>query len=128
MPGPLWVPPRRSWEHLELLPHKWRSPHFRPEEFGGPVEARLVLGLERLRAARGGAPLRVVSGYRTAQRNAAVGGASRSQHLYGRAADIPYGYATTLQAERAGFTGIGSQDGWAIHVDVRDGAPARWTY
>jgi len=104
------------------------SAHFSTEEFGGPVTAELVAALERLRAARGGRPLRIVSGYRSEARNRAVGGARLSQHLSGRAADIPEGYATVRDAERAGFTGIGSKRGWAIHVDVRPGATARWTY
>jgi uncharacterized protein YcbK (DUF882 family) len=104
------------------------SEHFSTDEFGGPVTAELVAALERLRAARGGRPLRIVSGYRSEARNRAVGGARLSQHLTGRAADIPEGYATVHDAEHAGFTGIGSKGKWAVHVDVRPGGPARWTY
>jgi uncharacterized protein YcbK (DUF882 family) len=102
--------------------------HFTAEELGGDPDPALVAALERLRAARGGIPLRIVSGRRSAAHNRAVGGAPRSQHLYGRAADIPSGYATVLQAERAGFRGIGSKGAWAVHVDVRPGPPARWAY
>lgn len=51
-----------------------------------------------------------------------------SQHLTGRAADIGPGYATVEEAAAAGAVGIGSRDGWAVHVDTRPGAPARWTY
>ncbi len=99
----------------------------RTGELDGEV-GHLVEHLERLRSICGDRPLTIVSGYRSPSTNAAVGGASRSQHLYGRAADIPPGYATVAQAEEAGFTGIGESDGWAIHVDVRPDGPARWSY
>jgi uncharacterized protein YcbK (DUF882 family) len=72
--------------------------------------------------------LHIVGGYRSAKRNAQVGGARYSQHLRAAAADIPAGYATTEQAQRAGFTGIGSAGAWAIHVDVRAGAVTHWRY
>lgn len=112
------------------------SDHFSAAEFrckGGshtshpPVHPELVQVLERLRAIKGGRPLAIVSGIRCSRHNAAVGGASRSQHLYGKAADIPAGYATVAEAERAGAKGIGSRGPWAIHVDVRPSA-ARWRY
>lgn len=73
-------------------------------------------------------PIAIVSGYRCPVHNAAVGGARDSQHMYGAAADIHSGIATVSQAARAGFRGIGSAGPWAIHVDVRDGPPARWKY
>jgi uncharacterized protein YcbK (DUF882 family) len=57
-----------------------------------------------------------------------VGGVPNSQHLLCRAADIPEGYATVEEAVMAGFTGIGSRGPWAVHVDVRLGPAARWTY
>lgn len=109
------------------------SAHFHEDEFrskdggGVRVEARLVWHLEKLRAIVG-KPLRIVSGYRTPAHNRAVGGASRSRHLHGDAADIPYGYATLAQAEQAGFKGIGTRGRFAVHVDMRPGAPARWKY
>lgn len=109
------------------------SPHFSRREFDSHDGARadphpeLIDRLEQLRTIVGNKPLRIVSGYRSPAHNRAVGGAPRSQHLYNRAADIPYGYATVAQAELAGFRGIGSKDGWAVHVDVR-AKRARWTY
>lgn len=109
------------------------SAHFSRREFDSHDGARadpdpeLVAALERLRALVG-RPLRIVSGYRSPAHNRAVGGAPRSQHLYNRAADIPAEYATVAQAAAAGFTGIGSRGRWAVHVDVRRGRPARWSY
>ena len=88
---------------------------------------RLLVVLELLRAEIG-RPLVIVSGYRTAATNRAVGGARESRHLLADAVDIPAGYATVAQAAAAGAVGIGSRDGWAVHLDVRPGAPARWTY
>ncbi len=108
--------------------------HFTWHELGHPPAAHraaarhLAEHLERLRRIRGGRPLRLISGYRTRTHNAAIGGKPFSQHLQGAAADIPSGYATTAEAERAGFVGIGSRGGWAVHVDVRRGPPARWAY
>jgi uncharacterized protein YcbK (DUF882 family) len=68
----------------------------------------------------------VVSAYRTPEYNALVGGAPKSQHLVGNAADIKVSGMTPLQiallAEKCGFTGIGiyMHDGNSFtHVDVR---------
>lgn len=103
------------------------SPHFSAREFRckhcgvAKVDRVLIQRLERLRAIVG-RPLYVVSGYRCPVHNRNVRGASRSQHLYGRAADLRAGYATVEEAQRAGFTGIGFSNGWAVHVDVRPGA------
>jgi zinc D-Ala-D-Ala carboxypeptidase len=76
---------------------------------------------------------RVTSGYRCPTHNRNVGGATRSQHLYGRAADIPG--AATLARVRGleTFTGIGVQrrTGLVVHVDRRDGnvrSPTVWYY
>ena len=112
------------------------SPHFSSSEFRSrdgrshpnrEVLLRLVAHLEVLRCICGSRPLRVVSGYRSPAHNRAVGGASGSRHLTGDAADIPEGYATVQQAERAGFTGIGRKGQWAVHVDLRP-QRARWDY
>jgi uncharacterized protein YcbK (DUF882 family) len=110
------------------------TPHFSRTEFmdkranaflDPPV---MLLGvLEYLRGSTG-RPLIIVSGYRTAETNRMVGGARESRHLHGDAVDIPAGYCSVAQAEAAGAVGIGSKDGWAIHLDVRPGPPARWNY
>lgn len=101
------------------------SPNFDTREFRcrhcgalrGP-DVSLVATLQRMRTAKK-RPLIVVSGYRCPEHNARVGGASRSRHLYGDAADVPAGYATADEWRRAGATGIGIRDGQVVHVDVR---------
>lgn len=110
------------------------SEHFQRHEFACPhcgvikVVPELTRRLERLRWIIGERPIEIVSGYRCAIHNRAVGGAPNSQHLYGRAADIPPGLATYENALRSGFMGIGTSGEWAIHVDVRPPPPAHWTY
>ena len=86
--------------------------------------------MERLEVLRQevGRPIPIESGYRCPPHNAAVGGAHDSQHMYAAAADIPLGIATLAQAQRAGFTGVGTQGAWVRHVDVRDGPFTHWTY
>jgi uncharacterized protein YcbK (DUF882 family) len=111
----------------------YRSAHFARREFACPhcgvalVRDRLLICLEQLRAYRG-RPIRIVSGYRCPPHNAAIGGAPDSQHMYAAACDIPAGTCTIEEAQRAGFTGIGTKNGIPVHLDVRDGPPARWTY
>lgn len=110
------------------------SPHFSRSEFacrhcggGASVSRQLVQVLERIRSITG-APLVIVSGSRCVIHNRAVGGASGSQHLYGRAADIGPQRATERQARAAGAVGVGLRGSWAVHVDVRPGASATWRY
>lgn len=105
------------------------SPHFSAWEFKdrynghlvGP-DPRLLECLERLRALKGGKPLRIISGYRSQETNRRVGGARASQHLYGRAADIEPSYCTVDEAVACGFSGVGySSQRRTVHVDVRPG-------
>lgn len=112
------------------------SAHFSLAEFdvgvagecrGTLVDPVLVCCLERLRHICDDRPLHIVSGYRCPRRNRRVGGALNSQHLYGKAADIPFGYATIAQAREAGFLGVGTRAGFAVHVDVR-AVKAEWKY
>lgn len=105
------------------------SPHFDSSEFvdhrdgtlQGPAP-ELIQRLEQLRALKGGRPLVIISGYRSPATNRAVGGVPRSQHLYGRAADIDPSYCSLDEAVSCGFRGVGySSGGRAVHVDVRPG-------
>jgi uncharacterized protein YcbK (DUF882 family) len=100
-----------------------RCPHCR-ELFIRPA---LLQVLERIRS-KIGRPLPIASAYRCPVHNRRVGGAVNSQHVYGAAADIPLGLVAPATAESAGAVGIGTQGAWVRHVDVRDGAPARWVY
>lgn len=92
-----------------------------PDEGMNPV---LLAKLDELRR-RMGRPIIVTSGYRCRTHNANVGGASRSQHLYGNATDIYCpGVSTEELANKAvqlGFDGIGVYYGQGfVHVDCRD--------
>lgn len=103
------------------------SAHFSRSEFrcrdgcgrDFPVPVLLAV-LEAARAQRG-RPLRIVSGVRCEAHNARVGGSPRSQHIQGRAADVPAGYATVAEWKSAGAVGIGLRRGKVVHVDVRRG-------
>lgn len=108
------------------------SPHFSRVEFDchdgalAHPDPELIQRLETLRAEVSAAhshdmPCYIVSGYRDAAYNRKIGGATDSQHVQNRAADLRAGYATIQQAEAAGFRGIGFNGGWAVHVDVRPG-------
>lgn len=113
------------------------SAHFTTREFAckdgcgwSEPNPRLLARLEALRE-RLKRPIHIVSGCRCCPHNSKVGGASRSQHIYGRAADIPASLGVTVKmAKDCGFTGIGTRQGKVVHVDVRPvrGAPVTWEY
>lgn len=121
-----------SWDSIK---------YFKREEFhckcgkycnGYPVEPDL--GMVRIADAireRLGAPVRVNSGIRCEDHNRAVGGASGSQHLYGKAADLqkPSGVTPSRMAEIAedimGDTGGIGIYSWGIHIDNRK-TKSRW--
>jgi uncharacterized protein YcbK (DUF882 family) len=110
--------------------------NFRSEEFACPccgwadIDPRLVAGLQKLREALG-KPIRINSGCRCARHNKRIGGAPKSQHAQGRAADISVagmGARDLYAAARGLFSGYGVDDERAfLHVDTRD-KPARWCY
>lgn len=109
--------------------------HFKRSEFackcgkycdGFPAEPsrELVELLEKIRKHYGKA-VNVNSGIRCQQHNANVGGASRSQHMLGTAADIciadvaPEELAEYIDALIPNTGGIGIYS-WGVHVDVRE--------
>ena len=113
-------------------------------EAGSPIEAnilRLAIELDQVREAWQ-SPIGVTSWYRPPDVNAAVGGVSNSQHLYGLAADIytldaPDQYHprnrefehwldTTVWTDRALGYGCKAHRGFT-HVDLRPGR-IRWDY
>jgi uncharacterized protein YcbK (DUF882 family) len=81
-----------------------------------------------------GKPIRIASGYRCAEHNAAVGGVKTSAHLLGEAADIVaifasdrFGLLDAAFAAGARRVGVG---GSFIHVDVSTTLPqdVAWIY
>lgn len=78
------------------------------------------------------APVTINSGYRCKTHNQAIGGASNSQHLYGRAADIVVEgvdpmevYSFLDHGPLKGRGGLGRY-GTFTHVDTRTQGPSRW--
>jgi uncharacterized protein YcbK (DUF882 family) len=79
-------------------------------------------------------PISIMSGYRSPERNAAVGGATKSQHMEGNAVDLQCKVKTPLEMYnmveklikegKMKQGGLGIYDGW-IHYDTR-GVRARW--
>lgn len=97
----------------------------------------LCVMLEELRTELGGRRFHITSGYRTPIYNLKIGGAKRSQHCAGRAADIEVEglapsdvYAAAIRLYKAGHIelgGAGLYDNWC-HFDVRPskGNLAQW--
>jgi hypothetical protein len=125
-----------------LAPHVWRWPHIDPaREWADHASGRIVIEtafldrFEALRAALGGHPLPITSGYRTPDHNQAVSTTGpEGPHTTARAVDIGiYGeraVALVRAALELGFTGIGIKqtgpiDGRFIHLDdLPPGHPA----
>lgn len=93
------------------------------------ISDELVTVLQKIRTYFG-KPVTINSGFRTATKNKAVGGAAYSMHLYGMAADIVVkgissktvaAYAEKLLPNKGG---IGIYDGFT-HIDVRK-TKSRW--
>jgi uncharacterized protein YcbK (DUF882 family) len=85
------------------------------------VDENLVKYLQKIRS-HFGKSVHINSGYRCKKHNAAVGGASASNHMDGEAADIRIDGVTPLEvaqyAEHIGMLGIGVYS-WGVHVDTR---------
>lgn len=122
-----------------MAARKQLAPNFYDDEFAcncgcgeKAVSPELVRRLQLLRQAVG-VPIRVTSGVRCVAHNKAVGGAVNSQHLLGLAADITAPGVSLRDlydhAELLGFSGLGvAPYGNYLHVDVREGTKARWSY
>jgi len=127
------------------------SSHFAVEEFGLPplgrklragfdpvryppkwIDERLKLlceALEVLREELGGRAVHILSGFRPENYNRAIGGARKSQHIEGRAADLVVDgvdpgvvHDTALRLAKAGHMRIGGLGRYPTftHVDVRN--------
>lgn len=111
------------------LSHSFSAHEFRCKDGSEhPVDPELIRMLEAIRE-HFGSPVTIVSGYRSPSWNIKVGGASRSYHLQGKAADIKvsgvhpedvYAWAD----HRFPQSGIGLYRSW-VHIDSR-GYRARW--
>lgn len=91
---------------------------------------KLAQQLEEVRAKLGGKPITITSWWRDEATNKAIGGASRSQHLLGKAADFnvaelsPKQVQTRLEAWWPGGLGYGHT---FTHLDIRP-TKARFQY
>jgi uncharacterized protein YcbK (DUF882 family) len=84
-----------------------------------------------------GKSIKIISGYRSPERNKEVGGATMSQHMFGNAADIQiagmlpqdmYNLVEKLIKDgkvKEGGLGVYPREGGWIHYDCR-GSKARW--
>lgn len=109
---------------------KYLSKNFKVREFrckDGSDEILIDMGLVRyLQQIRdwAGASITINSGYRTPSHNASIGGATKSQHIYGKAVDIVCSGKSPLQlaqkAETLGMKGIEwNKDLNYTHIDTR---------
>lgn len=94
------------------------------------LDKALPIALQQLRD-KLGKPITINCGYRCEKHNREVGGAKRSQHLYGKAADIRVAGMSPVEVARIAETipafrdgGIGIYNSFT-HVDIRRGK-ARW--
>ena len=104
------------------------SPHFHMDEFRSHGNGRIRIHRETIRSceltreALGG-PLAILSGYRDADHNQAIGGAPDSQHVKGTAVD-PSPFLDRSVVEGAGRAGLGVSEvtapGKISHMDRRD--------
>lgn len=113
------------------------SAHFSREEFAcqcgcgfDTVDAKLLEVLEVIRQ-HYKCPVKITSGCRCEQHNKNIGGADKSQHVQGRAADIqvacahPHEVLDLLNKYYPDALGVGEYPRW-IHIDSRD-QKSRWS-
>lgn len=112
------------------------SPYFSRSEFAcqcgcgyNTVDAQLIEALNNVRE-HFGAAVTITSAARCEKHNNAVGGSPKSQHRFGRAADIqvkgvdPKDVHAYLEGQYGECYGLGKYDSFT-HIDTRDGK-ARW--
>lgn len=93
------------------------------------TDSALVIMLQKIRD-HFGKPVIINSAYRNATYNKKIGGAVRSQHIYGKAADIcisgvaPIDIARYAESSCELIKGIGLYT-WGVHVDTRT-TPSKW--
>lgn len=128
IPGPQTYAALRDWQKQagNKGTKNFKISEFRCKGSGtlpnGGIDNNLILKLEELRYALGGKALVINSGYRSPAHNKRVGGASKSQHLYGKAADIKVRGVTPATVYRAAdkiFNGVGRYNTFT-HVDTRE--------
>lgn len=127
--APWMRPTEEEWDSLV-------AEHFKLKEFrcnngarNIKLDPQLVELCQKIRDELG-KPLHVNSGFRTEGYNREIGGAQKSQHVRGTAADLtPRGGVTVRQlylvAKKFNPGGLGGYDNF-VHVDVRKDGPARW--
>ncbi|WP_408591971.1 YcbK family protein [Paracoccus marcusii] len=115
--------------HFSQYPSaNWRWPNFSPRELASKREGELLIdppSMDKLQTLRNdlARPMVITSAYRSPAHNRAVGGATGSFHLQGKAFDVVLGnhdpHAFIAAARKAGFTGIGTypRQGF-IHIDT----------
>lgn len=117
--------PHLSWAELSCKDAR-RTPY--PPEWRESRAVPLAQEFERIRAAVG-APILILSAYRTPEHNRAIGGARESQHVQGRALDLRPPTGVTLAQFYALIRGIALCEDSAIyglgrypafvHIDLR---------
>lgn len=100
-----------------------------PQEYFDNI-FKLANGLQKVRNVVN-RPITINSGWRTPEHNTSVGGASNSQHLIGKAADVTIKglapkFANIYLAKYGNFNGFGIAINYT-HVDIRDSFGI-WTY
>ena len=119
--------------HFSLSEFKSKDGAPTPQSVVGNLKA-LAQNLEVLRAATGGKSISVNSGYRSPAHNKKVGGASKSLHMTGKAADIRVAgmspsavHSLIIKLINQGKMkqgGVGKYSSFT-HYDIR-GSAARW--
>jgi uncharacterized protein YcbK (DUF882 family) len=111
------------------------SKYFKLDEFKckccgkAPMDEKLLENLDKVRE-EFGKPITVTSGYRCEKRNKEIGGALKSQHILGKAADIKGDDLDKLYEiceKHFKAVGDGRPKGF-VHVDTREDKVRRWNY